>query len=222
MRAYRAVWWAVSSAVAAPATAISYLAWTPTGVAILAAFAAMYISWFAVLVSVFNGEPVTLVDCARTSAQVAFGVVAAVSLLDVFGTGALALLALAAGTSPILMRSMLCRFQRARARRRDRSVRLALDVVAQERAWDELLAELVAQMSDVDLCWAWRTSYRTLVERPDPAWRTQVARARHAYLLELERRHPRQLEDWLATSPRPASGPERFLRSGNDGDGPRA
>lgn len=219
MRVYRAVWWLVCSAVAAPAIAIASLAWTPTAVAALF-LASGGISWFAALVWVCNGRRLGLVDCAHMGLQGGCCVIAAVSLFDVVGGAALSLLASAAGTSPLIVQSVRRRAKRALKRRTDQQLRLALDAVGQERAWDELLAAELAQMTDVDLCWAWRSSYHALVERPDPAWRHQVARVRHAYLLELERRHPRQVQDWLATSPRPATGPERFLRSAADGDAP--
>jgi hypothetical protein len=77
----------------------------------------------------------------------------------------------------------------------------------------------LARLPDVELCWAWRVSFRSLLERDEPAWRGQVVVARQAYLDELERRHPDEVAAWLASGPDPCGGPERFLRrpaSGRD------
>ena len=221
MRVYQVVWWTVCIVVAAPAIAVTYLVGPPTtGVTVSVALSCVCMSWFVVFVAEFSGRPVRLADCARICACGGFALIAAVSLFHVMGEAGLAVLALAAGTSPLVIRTMRRRGKRACTRRRDHQFRFAVDAVDQDNAWDELLAELLTQMTDVDLCWAWRTSYCALFERPDPDWRTRVAGVRHAYLLELERRHPQQLEKWLATSPRPATGPERFIRLAADGDAP--
>lgn len=77
------------------------------------------------------------------------------------------------------------------------------------------MARLEANLlSDLNLCRAWRSSYLEL-QRLQLAHRVSaqlaLVMARQSYLDELERRDPAGFRRWLATDPRPAGDPARFL-----------
>lgn len=83
--------------------------------------------------------------------------------------------------------------------------------------------ETVDQMTDHELCWAWRHSYQALQSAPTASERAEVVALRQGYMDEMEARHAVAFAAWLASGPRPASGPDRFLTrvyrtSGQEGD----
>jgi hypothetical protein len=69
----------------------------------------------------------------------------------------------------------------------------------------------VGALSDEELCLAWRRSFLLIEHLDDPRLSDHLARRRRGYLDELERRHPRQFAQWLASGARAASDPARFL-----------
>lgn len=70
--------------------------------------------------------------------------------------------------------------------------------------------DLLTGLSDSELCRAWRHSFAVLHET-DPVHRLSVVQLRAACLDEMTRRHPREVENWLASGGRAASGPDRFF-----------
>lgn len=74
----------------------------------------------------------------------------------------------------------------------------------------------VQDLTDAELCVAWRTSYITLDRLIGTAQifhqATWVDR-RQQYLDELERRHPAGFRRWLQSGARPASDPSRYLHA---------
>ncbi|NIK61696.1 hypothetical protein [Kribbella shirazensis] len=69
----------------------------------------------------------------------------------------------------------------------------------------------VGELTDEELCLAWRRSF-TQLERTTSADRRQaMADVRRAYLDELERRHPESFATWIASNPRAAGNPARFF-----------
>ena len=81
-----------------------------------------------------------------------------------------------------------------------------------------MLAREVKGLADGELCRIWRGSYSALLEAADAASAAQVVRVRQVYLDELDRRHRQAVSAWLASGPRPADGPERFLQAHRGGD----
>ena len=75
-----------------------------------------------------------------------------------------------------------------------------------------MLREETHRLSDRELCLAWRASFAALLDAADTSSREQVVRIRELYLDELTLRHPDAVTAWLASNPRAAGGPERFLR----------
>lgn len=67
----------------------------------------------------------------------------------------------------------------------------------------------VREMSDEELCWAWRTSYALLQRDPTTAGRVSLLRA--TYLDELQRRDPDGFDAWMSSGARAASNPAPFL-----------
>ena len=80
-----------------------------------------------------------------------------------------------------------------------------------DAAWWDVLRHETSLLSDGDLCAAWRASFAALLEAADAVAREHVVRVRELYLDELISRHPEAVTAWLATNPRAAGGPERFL-----------
>lgn len=73
------------------------------------------------------------------------------------------------------------------------------------------------EMSDAELCRAWRGSYWALREAPNAAITLAVVNERQCLLDELETRNPHAVTAWLASGARPAGGPEKFM-DGSGGD----
>ena len=66
-------------------------------------------------------------------------------------------------------------------------------------------------LSDEELCLAWRRSFKQLQSSTGRELRLGVADVRRAYLDELERRQPEAFAAWLASGPRAAGDPARFF-----------
>ncbi|MFF0344642.1 hypothetical protein [Kribbella sp. NPDC004875] len=69
----------------------------------------------------------------------------------------------------------------------------------------------VGELSDEELCLAWRRSFTQLQRALAPDRRQAMVDVRRAYLDELERRHPDSFASWLASNPRAAGDPARFF-----------
>jgi hypothetical protein len=74
-------------------------------------------------------------------------------------------------------------------------------------------------LSDEDLCLAWRRSFTELQTCTTDEQRLAVVAARNAYLDELERRAPDAFGQWLDSGPRAAGNPAKFFNPrANHGD----
>jgi hypothetical protein len=73
------------------------------------------------------------------------------------------------------------------------------------------VARSVSELSDDELCLAWRRSFTQLQRAAAPDRRTAMADVRRAYLDELERRHPDSFAHWIASNPRAAGDPARYF-----------
>ncbi|HET9830040.1 MAG TPA: hypothetical protein VFQ11_16230 [Nocardioidaceae bacterium] len=80
----------------------------------------------------------------------------------------------------------------------------------------EVTAVTAQQLSDQELCRAWRHSFVTLQDCRSAPERARVVAQRQVYLDEMERRSPSGLRAWLESGARAAGGPERFLGKGQD------
>jgi hypothetical protein len=66
-------------------------------------------------------------------------------------------------------------------------------------------------LSDEALCRAWRTSFSALQRASSPMQRLRIVDERRAYLDEIERRSAHGMAAWLASGPRAAGDPSRFV-----------
>ena len=70
---------------------------------------------------------------------------------------------------------------------------------------------VVEEMTDRELCLAWRRSYVELEHADSAETRASIARFRGWVLDELERRNPTGFDDWLASGARAPSDPARYV-----------
>ena len=68
-----------------------------------------------------------------------------------------------------------------------------------------------SELSDQDLCLAWRASFSALKRSSSPGRRVRIVAERQAYLDELERRSRRGIAVWLASGARAAGDPSPFV-----------
>lgn len=93
-------------------------------------------------------------------------------------------------------------------------------VVQPAVATPAVAADDLRDLSDAELCRAWRRSFLALMSAADPAGHEVVVLHRQALLDEMEQRDPAGLQAWLSSGARAASGPERYLGR-DDPAGPR-
>lgn len=79
--------------------------------------------------------------------------------------------------------------------------------------------DAVREMTDADLCLAWRRSFVALQQARAPQLRSLVVHARQLLLDEIEARHPEGLRAWLSSGAQAAGGPDRFIGRTDDGTG---
>jgi len=210
---YQWVWRALWGAVAAVAIAAAFIVWPLSvvlGLFLIPAFVA------AVATFLYYREPARPLATRPQALRRSFSIgtttgactVALMSLVSSLLSLAGPLLALCLCTSPFVLRRVrdALRSSNESRRRRERAR-------TEEAAWWSMLAREVGGLADGELCRVWRGSYSALLEAPDAATAAQVVRVRQAYLDELDRRHERAMSEWLASGPRPATGPERFLQA---------
>lgn len=210
---YQWVWRALWGAVAAVAIAAAFIVWPLSvvlGLFCIPAFVA------AVATFLYYREPARPLATRPQALRRSFSIgttagactVALMSLVSSLLSLAGPLLALCLCTSPFVLRRVrdAVRSTNESRRRRERAR-------TEEAAWWSMLAREVEGLADGELCRVWRGSYSALLEAPDAATAAQVVRVRQAYLDELDRRHERAMSAWLASGPRPATGPERFLQA---------
>jgi hypothetical protein len=156
------------------------------------------------------------------------GMLAICGYATAVGTRTIALLLLVVGVSPPVVGWM--RSGRAdrpvRDLRRRRPIKLpkasnrrlttvrAVGRLAADWPMPKYLAAVVrsvGELSDEELCLAWRRSFTQLQRALVPDRRQAMVDVRRAYLDELERRHPDSFATWLASNPRAAGDPARFF-----------
>ena len=79
--------------------------------------------------------------------------------------------------------------------------------------------DVVRQMSDAELCHAWRRSFVALQRARGLRVRALVVQTRQLLLDEVEARYPAGLQAWLGSGARAAGGPDRFIGPTGGGSG---
>jgi hypothetical protein len=212
MSCYQWVWRALWGPVAGIAIAAAFIVW-PLSVVLGLLFISAFVAAFATFL--YYREPnrplatrsVALRRSLAVGTRVGACTVALMSLASALPTLAWPLIALCLGTSPPVLRRVrgAVRSTRDSRRRRERAM-------VEEAVWWGMLAREVEGLADGELCRVWRDSYSALLEAADTATAAEFVRVRQAYLDELDRRHQQAMSAWLASGPRPATGPERFLQ----------
>ncbi|EGD41805.1 PE-PGRS family protein [Nocardioidaceae bacterium Broad-1] len=76
----------------------------------------------------------------------------------------------------------------------------------------EAVLEVTDEVTDSDLCMAWRSSYVALDRAADPGEKLRAVQIREVLLDELGRRDAPGLEAWFRSGARAAGWPDRYLR----------
>ena len=71
--------------------------------------------------------------------------------------------------------------------------------------------DLVREMTDAEICHAWRNTFVKLQDARGLHLRAALVQVRQLLLDEIEARHPAGLQAWLASGARAAGGPDRFI-----------
>jgi len=128
------------------------------------------------------------------------------------GPQTLLLIALVIGTSPIALSHLRpvgrIKLTKAPAEPQDTSVPDPPLPVVHDFAG---VARTLGELSDEELCLAWRRSFVQLQNSPSPGQRSAMADVRRAYLDELERRQPAAFIAWIESGPRAAGDPAKFF-----------
>jgi hypothetical protein len=212
MSCYQWVWRGLWGTVGAVAVAAAFVAWPLSivvGLFLIPAFVAAFATFLYYRDPTRPLAPRSQALRRALSAGTRTGgcTLAFASLASALPSVAWPVLALCLGTSPLVLGRVGGAVRRANESRRRRE-----RAAAEEAAWWSLLARDVEGLPDGELCLVWRGSYSALLEAADALTAAQVVRVRQVYLDELDRRHQQAVSAWLASGPRPATGPERFLQ----------
>ncbi|MEU6135073.1 hypothetical protein [Nocardioides sp. NPDC047086] len=81
----------------------------------------------------------------------------------------------------------------------------------------EAILAVTDELTDTDLCMAWRSSYVALDRATDLSAKLRAVEIRVVLLDELGRRDAQGLEAWFRSGARAAGGPDRYLRGTTPG-----
>ena len=235
MLTYRYVWLTMAGGLTAVGLADALLAWPAVAVLTFLLFATVVAAGTASMTTEeAQGPPWR--RAARTGTAAAAALVGAGGLIDLLGTWGFVLVVTTAAVSPRVVAygarltavlgqedvaphaggsrvdAWLPETHAERPRGPD------VSVPAFPRSADApWLVRPVESMDDETLCLAWRSSYVALQKTSSMAREVTIVQRRQELLDELERRSARGFSAWLASSPRAAGDPSRYL-----GDDPRA
>jgi hypothetical protein len=190
----------------------------------LAAFLVAALTIGAISLSIGLGRDLPNADLLHLVPRAAFlgglSVVGICGYSAAVGSGTLALLLLVVGSSP----PVVAWLRGSRPEQPRRKIRLPKatkkpgarpePAPAQDWPMPKYLTAVVrgvGELSDEELCLAWRRSFTQLQRAAGADQRQAMVDVRRAYLDELERRHPESFASWLASNPRAAGDPARFF-----------
>ena len=229
MLTYRYVWLTMTGGLTAVGLVAALLAWPAVAVLTFLLFATVVAAGTASMTTE-EGQGLPWRSAARTGTAAAAALVGAGGLIDLLGTWGFALVATTAVASP----RVVAWAGRLIAAPGEESVAPAV----REPRVDAWLAEAEAErlrepgssvtsfpasadapwmvrpiesMDDETLCLAWRSSYVALQRACSMGRELMVVQRRQELLDELERRSARGFSAWLASSPRAAGDPSRYL-----------
>lgn len=228
MRAHRVVW-VLFCAVLGALGAVMALSWSLTNVILLLVLASLAGAVVATVALADPDGPTRLPRDRRrivsaSTALAAGGTVSFIGLGTLVGAAtAVLLLVIVVAGSPYAIRYCV-RWLREhghlaesplRSVRPDRADRPRASVTAPilKTEPDQAPMPQVAPglLSDEALCVAWRASFSALQRARSPMHRLRIVDERRAYLDEIERRSAHGMAAWLASGPRAAGDPTRFV-----------
>jgi len=228
MKAYRVLWLVLSS-VLGVAGAVMAFTWSLSNVALLVALAALMGGVVAMVVLANPDEPPrpTLERrriIGRSAALSAAGTLSFIGLGTLLGTPTAVLLAvIVVGGSPYAIQYSVRRLTEQghldaaspkphRPDRADRAAKPAVLPMTGTGPGSDMMPHIAPDaLSDEALCLAWRASFSALHKAGSPAQRLRIVDERRAYLDEIERRTTNGMAAWLASGPRAAGDPSRFV-----------
>ncbi|TDU83343.1 hypothetical protein EV138_5807 [Kribbella voronezhensis] len=126
------------------------------------------------------------------------------------GVGTVALIAVVVATSPSVVSALSARECGVGPMS---AAKDAVDSPAPARPQSGPVAQQpLGDLSDLELCSAWRRSYLALQRATSPTDRLRIVQQRQGFLDELERRGPHQLAEWLHAGARAAGDPAKHFR----------
>jgi hypothetical protein len=228
MMAYRVVWVLFTGALGALGAVMAFT-WSLSSIILLLILAAL-MGAVASMVALDNPDGSTRHRrdrrriVARSTALTAGGTVSFIGLGTLVGAPtAVLLLAIIVGASPYAIRA--CHrwlsehghlaSSSARPAQPDRADRSSRSATA-PAVWtepDQASKPHVAPgaLTDAELCLAWRASFSALQKASSPTQRLRIVDERRTYLDEIERRTAHGMAAWLASGPRAAGDPSRFV-----------
>ncbi|MER7243105.1 hypothetical protein [Kribbella sp. NPDC000426] len=228
MKIYR-VFWLVFCGVLGLLGAVVAFSWSLANVIMLVVMAALMGSVVAVIVLADPDGPSRSPRERRgiiavTTALSAAGTLAFIGLGTLLGAAtALLLVVVLAALSPYTIRYCVRWLTEhghlvaaspapVHLERADWSATLAIAPIAETRPHEEAKPYVAPDaLSDEALCLAWRASFSALQKAGSPAEQLRIADERRAYLDEIERRTTHGMAAWLASGPRAAGDPSRFV-----------
>jgi hypothetical protein len=154
-----------------------------------------------------------LTEAVRWALRASVGVLAICGYVAAVGLATLPLLGLIAATSPLVLRQQSARSMPADDRLAEAPPPAPPASPEKPPAGAGLPGNL-EDLSDEDLCLAWRRSFTALQNCDIVENQLALIEARERYLDELERRRPDAFAEWLQTMPRAAGDPTRYYVRG--------
>jgi hypothetical protein len=227
MRIYRASWLVFCSSLSVVGLLVAFT-WSLTAI-IMVLVCAILAGWVVAMVALNPDDTTRLTPNKRrivawSAVLTGAGAVAFIGLGTLLGAPtAILLLAITAGGSPYSI-AYCVRWLRKHghlneptpppapsnpARRSPGRTPLSISLVESEHLNEPPV--VLSSLSDDALCLAWRASFSALQRAEAPAQRLSIIEKRRAYLDEIERRNAHGLAAWLASGPRAAGDPSRFV-----------
>ena len=144
---------------------------------------------------------------ARAVSAVRFAAGACVTCLGLFGTFAFSV---ALGCAALAAYVVTVGLMAARGGTRS-TARPALTAAPTHETPTVVTLDNVREMTDAELCHAWRHSFVALQQASGVHLRAMVVQTRQWLLDEVDARHPEGLRAWLTSGAQAAGGPDRFI-----------
>jgi hypothetical protein len=229
MLTYRYVWLTLAGGLTAFGLVAALVAWRPVAVLTFLLLATVVAAGTASMTTQ-EGQRLPWRRAARTGTTTAAAVVGAGGLIDLLGAWGFGLLVATAAVCPPVVariarlsaalgdegsgsaargpRVAVWRAEAEAERAREPGTPVPARTASVDAPW---MARDVGSMDDDTLCLAWRSSYVALQRTSSMARELMIVQRRQDLLDELERRSAKGFSAWLASSPRAAGDPSRYL-----------